>query len=88
MAPKTSKLDLRTASGQEIAAEMRPGSIAALPAHKRARLPVAVWDYATGTTVWVSPEEIPDLEQAPLPAESHGVQGGSTSHSNNHPQND
>ena len=72
MALATSKLDLRTATGEEIAAAMRPGSRAALLAHKAAGLPVAVWDYATAKTVWVAPEDIPGFTDETLEIEANG----------------
>jgi hypothetical protein len=66
MPTTTKKLDLRTATGAEIAAASRPGVIAALRAHKKAGVPAVIWDHVNQKTVLVPPEEIPDfLDELP-----------------------
>ena len=57
------QLDLRTASGREVAEAMTRGVIDALRAHKRAGNPVVVWDWAKGEIVTVPPEQIPEFPE-------------------------
>jgi len=62
-------LDLRTASGEEVARAMTKGVIDALRAHKLAGNPVVVWDRGRDEIVIVPADEIvvPDEAAAPEP---------------------
>lgn len=64
-------LDLRTASSPQVLRAIRRGVKDALRLHKRAGNPVVVWDRATGKTVLIPPEEIPDdPEESPRAAQT------------------
>ena len=58
--PASQPLDLRTASTAELLAAMSRGVRHSLARHKRIGNPIVVWDRATGKSMIVPPEQIPD----------------------------
>jgi hypothetical protein len=67
---KSSPIDVRTASSQEVAAAITRGVRKALAHHKRIGNSVVVWDHETETTRLVPPEEIPDFPSDDLGPDS------------------
>jgi hypothetical protein len=58
--PEREKLDLYTASSDQILRAMRRGAAKALLEHKRAGNPVVVWDREADRIILLPPDEIPD----------------------------